>query len=125
MFCVFPIAHYAVVEGVGDLEHGAKLGGLVADHDVLDLDVVDLLLRPHDGAAHHGGEDRSGEVAASEPALDEPCTVIAHNHLAVAHPPRLHTVLLSPQALNEKYGRSRKDRREKKGCARGRAIGGL
>ena len=43
---VVPVAHHAVLHGVVDLEHGAQLGGLVADHQVLHLDVVDPVRSP-------------------------------------------------------------------------------
>ena len=43
---VVPVADHAVLHGVVDLEHRPQLGGLVAHHQVLHLDVVDTVRSP-------------------------------------------------------------------------------
>ena len=43
---VVPVPHHAVLHGVVHLEHRAQLGRLVADHQVLHLNVVDAVRSP-------------------------------------------------------------------------------
>jgi hypothetical protein len=68
---VLPVAHDAVLERIRDLQHHAQLRRLVAHHDVLDFDVVDLLLEAQNRPAHHRREDGRRKVGAGEAALDK------------------------------------------------------
>jgi len=76
---ILPGANHTVIKRISDLKLRASSRSLITDHDILQGDAVDLLLRTENGAADHGGENRSREVSTSETSLHETGTVIANN----------------------------------------------
>lgn len=69
---VVPLLDDAVLHGVADLQHGARLGRLVAAHDVLDLEVrAALFLGTQDRPADDGRELEFGKVLRRIADLEE------------------------------------------------------
>lgn len=73
------VSYLAVLDGVAGLEHGAVLGSLIAAHDFLELDVLELLLEAHHRAADDRREDVLGEVGAGVADLAVARAVVADN----------------------------------------------
>jgi len=78
---IVPVTDHTIVERIGDLQHVADLGGFITNHDVLELDIVNLLLSSEHGATDQRREDGVRKVRAGETALDKSCSVIANDYL--------------------------------------------
>ena len=75
---IIPVTNNTVVQGVGDLQHVPQTGSFVTNHNVLDLDVSNLLLETEDGTTDHARENGMGKVGVGETALHKPGSVIAN-----------------------------------------------
>jgi hypothetical protein len=73
---IVPVTNNTVVQRVGDLQHVPQAGGFVSNHDVLDLNISNLLLETEDGAPDHARENGLGKVAVGETAFHETGSVI-------------------------------------------------
>jgi len=74
---VLPPLHDPVRDWVRRLQHVPCRSALVANHDVLELDLPHLLLGAEDGPADDRREDVRREVVAREAALDKPGAIVA------------------------------------------------
>jgi len=83
---VLPAADDTVVKRIRDLELATGNGSLITNHDILELDLADLLLATEDGTTNHGREDRSREVSTGKTSLDETRTVVAHDSVLTSPP---------------------------------------
>jgi len=76
---ILPRANHTVIKRISDLKLRTSSSSLITDHDILQRNAADLLLRTEDGATHHGGENCSGEVCTSKTSLHKTGTVIAND----------------------------------------------
>jgi len=77
---IVPVSDDSVIQRISDLEHGSQFGGFISNHDVLQLDVVNLFLRTEDGSSNHRREDGMRKVGSSETALDKSSSVVTDNN---------------------------------------------